>query len=232
MLTVYIGYDEREKIAFDVCCYTLRKYASKPVNIVPLKLDKLKAQGLITRHTIGMHDVVSDAPFSTEFSVSRFLVPLIHQNGWAIFMDCDMIFADDIYKILPLLASQYAVMCVKHKHAGDEGIKMDNCIQTKYSRKNWSSFMAFNCGHPANRRLSIDDINRRPGRDLHAFYWLHDSEIGELPTGYNWLVDVQPMPEDLIVAHYTLGGPWFDNRPEGLHDYVWNAEKEEMLNGH
>jgi len=230
MLTVYIGYDEREKVAYDVCCYTLKKYASMPVNIVPLKLDKLKAQGLITRLSIGMHDVVSDAPFSTDFSVSRFLVPLLNQDGWAIFMDCDMLFTDDVYKILPLLDDSKAVMCVQHQHAGDEVLKMDNCKQTKYSRKNWSSFMAFNCGHAANRRLSVDDINRRPGRDLHAFYWLNDGEIGELPTGFNWLVDVQPMPDNLIVAHYTLGGPWFDDKRYCTFYERWIAEWAEMQN--
>jgi len=79
MLSVYIGYDKREVIAWDVCSYTLGKYASKPVFVQPLKLDKLKGQGLITRNTIAKHDVVSDAALSTEFANSRFIVPLLQQ---------------------------------------------------------------------------------------------------------------------------------------------------------
>jgi hypothetical protein len=79
----------------------------------------------------------------------------------------------------------------------------------------------FNCDHPANRRLSLDDINNRPGRDLHAFYWLHDSEIGELSREWNWLVNVQPEPERPRIAHYTLGGPWFDDWVPQPYDELW-----------
>jgi hypothetical protein len=79
--------------------------------------------------------------------------------------------------------------------------------------------MLFNCDHPANRRLSLDDVNHRPGRDLHAFYWLHDDEIGELPGEYNWLVGLQPEPECPKIVHYTLGTP--DMVPESEHAGPW-----------
>ena len=46
-LTVYIGYDKREPVAYEVLKYSIQKYASEPVNIVPLNLDILKAKGLM-----------------------------------------------------------------------------------------------------------------------------------------------------------------------------------------
>ncbi len=106
-------------------------------------------------------------------------------------------------------------------HHGGSGTKMGGVVQTAYPRKNWSSVMLFNCDHPANRRLSLDDVNNRPGRDLHAFYWLHDSEIGELPPAWNWLVNVQPAPESVKIMHMTLGGPWMPNWEPAPHDEIW-----------
>jgi hypothetical protein len=113
-----------------------------------------------------------------------------------------------------------AVMVVKHNHYGS-GLKMAGMQQTAYQRKNWSSVMLFNCEHPANKRLSLRDVNERPGRDLHAFYWLHDSEIGDLPEQYNWLVGVQEKPESPKIAHYTLGGPWLKGWEPAAHDDLW-----------
>ena len=219
MLTVYIGFDSREPIAWEVCAHSLMKHASHPINIQPLKLDKLKSQGLITRPTHGKHDIISDAPLSTEFAASRFLVPIIHPAGWAIFMDCDMVFLDDIHSIE--LDNSKAVMCVQHEQEVMENFKMDGCLQTQYNRKNWSSFVAFNCDHPANRRLAIDDVNRRTGRELHSFYWLNDSEIGALDNRWNWLVNVQEKPENPAVAHFTLGGPWFADWYPRENDEIW-----------
>ena len=41
MLTVYVGFDTREPIAYDVAKYSIEKHASGPVNIQPLKLADL-----------------------------------------------------------------------------------------------------------------------------------------------------------------------------------------------
>lgn len=52
-------------------------------------------------------------------------------------------------------------------------------------------------------------VNSLPGRDLHRFCWLDDSEIGELDPGYNWLVGHSGEEIDQKVVHFTEGGPWF-----------------------
>lgn len=230
MLTVYIGYDKREPIAYEVLEYTIQKYASTPINIHPLKLKTLTNKQLITRPITTkdgvMVDLISKMPQSTEFAITRFLTPIIHQSGWAIFMDCDMILMDDINKIIPLLDDSKAVMVVKHDYVCNESSKMDHQPQTQYHKKNWSSFIAFNCDHPSNSKLTLTEINNQRGLWLHQFGWLHDDEIGELSPQWNWLVNVTDKPDDCIVAHFTLGGPWFENWQEQPYDWMWLDQLE------
>jgi hypothetical protein len=229
---IYIGYDPREDEAYRVAEFSLRRHASRPMTVTPLKLDRLQAQGLSQRpyriFRNSLWDVLSDAPCSTEFSNSRFLTPLLAQSGWALFIDCDMLFLGDAARLFALADPRYAVMCVKHRHAGDEGVKMDGCEQTVYPRKNWSSVMLFNCDHPANAGLTLDIVNGAPGRDLHRFCWLDDDEIGDLPPEWNWLVGVQPKPADVQLAHYTLGMPFMAGYERAEHSQLWWAERDRM----
>jgi hypothetical protein len=81
--------------------------------------------------------------------------------------------------------------------------------------------MLWNCDHPANQRLSLQDVNERPGRDLHRFYWLNDDEIGSLPREWNWLVNVTEKPKNPCIAHFTLGGPFTPGWLKADHDLIW-----------
>lgn len=168
------------------------------------------------------YDLPSNAPFSTEFATSRFLTPILAQSGWALFADCDVVFLRNVRDMLREIEPGKAVYVVKHWNHGG-GTKMDGKEQTVYRRKNWSSVMLFDCDHPANRRLTIEDVNRRPGRDLHAFYWLNDDEIGELDPAWNWLVNVEKQPAHTGIAHFTLGGPWFSDWKPAPNDEIWLA---------
>jgi hypothetical protein len=76
-----------------------------------------------------------------------------------------------------------------------------------YWRKNWSSFAIFNVDHPSNKALTLEAVNTLPGRDLHAFCWLKDEEIGGLDQSWNFLVgdtDPEVVPD---VIHFTSGCP-------------------------
>ncbi len=227
-MKIYIGYDPAEAEAYRVAEASLRRRSSIPVDVTPLCADRLAACGLLRRPADArggeLYDIRSNASQATEFAISRFLVPMLAQTGWALFIDCDMVFLGDVAELLELADPSKAVMVVKHKHAPTEAEKMCGKTQTTYPRKNWSSVMLFNCDHPANRRLSLDDVNHRPGRDLHAFYWLHDSEIGELPPAWNWLVNIQQKPSAPKLAHFSLGGPWFPEWAGAEHDDIWFRE--------
>lgn len=97
---------------------------------------------------------------------------------------------------------------MKHEHKPANLVKMDNQIQTSYPCKNWSSFILWNCGHEANRRLDPAYINTARGLDLHQFKWLSHDLIGDLPVGWNYLVGHTPPGQGIPkAAHFTDGTP-------------------------
>lgn len=217
--SIWIGYDGREAEAFAACRQSIRTRLNVPIPIFGIVLDKLRADGLYNRPTERrgnqLWDVISGAPMATEFAISRFLVPHLSGGGQALFMDCDMLVRTNLARVFDLCEPSKAVWCVKHNHEPANAVKMDNQVQTKYPRKNWSSFMVFN-DHVANKALTPDLINRLPGRDLHRFCWLDDEEIGELSPDWNFLVGHTDPKIDPKVVHFTDGGPWmagYENVP-------------------
>lgn len=227
-MRVYIGFDGSEARAYDVAVSSLRRRASAPVEVIPLRADRLASTGLLRRPTDtrdGIYDLISNARASTEFAISRFIVPHLGQSGFVLFCDCDVLFMADVAELFALADARYAVQLVKHHHRPTSDTKMVTATQTAYGRKNWSSVMLWNCDHPANQRLSLGEVNARRGLELHQFYWLHDSEIGELPAGWNWLVNEMEQPAGAKLAHFTNGGPWLPGWEPRPHDELWLAEE-------
>jgi hypothetical protein len=226
-VSVYIGFDQKQAEAYAVTACSLRRRASVPVKITPVDSRRLAGCGLLRRPTDlrgAIYDIHSNAECSTEFAISRFLVPHLAQTGFALFVDCDVVFLADVAELFALADKRYAVQVVAHEHIGG-GKKMDGRNQSSYPRKNQSSVMIFNCDHTANQRLSIQDVNERPGRDLHRFYWLNDAEIGPLPMEWNWLVGVKPKPANPKLAHFTLGVPGLTASIATEHDSIWINER-------
>lgn len=220
-LNVYIGYDGwSSQAAYDVCEHTLLKTASIPLNIICLDLDWLRRIGLYTRTFYEVdeqrYDAIDGKPFSTDFSFSRFLVPMLQPEGWAVFCDQDFLWRADIAELIALADDNMPALCVHHKHAPTEESKMDGQKQTIYGRKNWSSLTLWNCAHPANERLSVRDVNTRPGQWLHGMRWLRDDEIGTLPVNWNWLDGSSDLMIEPAAVHFTRGTPdmrgWRDTR--------------------
>ncbi len=217
-LDVFVGWDSREPIAYEVAKASLEAAASIPVRVVPIKLAELVARGAYTREV--------DPLASTEFTYSRFFTPwLANYEGWALFCDCDFLFFGDVAELLKYRDPDKAVACVHHDYTPKEGLKMDGKIQTSYPRKNWSSFMLFNCGHPSTRRLTPDLINRESGAYLHRMQWAEDSEIGEIPLSWNWLEGWNEKPDHgrPHAVHFTNGGPWFRDWQDVDYAAEWKA---------
>lgn len=209
--SVWIGFDPREIAAFAVARHSLQRCVRTPVPVRGLVLSELRERGLYTRPTSikdgRLWDDISGAPMSTEFAISRFLVPHLAESGWAVFMDSDMLIRSDLFRMFDQCRPEKAVMVVKHNYAPPEGLKMDGQVQTTYARKNWSSVIAFNCDHRANQALTVELVNSLPGRDLHRFCWLDDSEIGELDQSWNWLVGHSKKDVNPNIVHFTEGLP-------------------------
>jgi hypothetical protein len=230
-MRVYIGYDEREPRAVEVAVKTLRKVTNDEIEPELLNADRLAAHGLLRRvsdHRGGQdYDLLSNAPKSTRFAISRFLTPILCQQGFALFVDCDIIFREDPRRMLAEIDAIHAVNVVKHNYVPASEWKMVNQRNVGYHRKNWSSVMLFNCDHQANRRLSIRDVNERRGLEMHQFYWLHGSEIGDLHRRWNWLVGEQEPPAGGGgIAHFTLGGPFTEGWKGAEHDELWHQAAE------
>ena len=222
--TFFIGYDSKEDIAYRVCKQSLLKKTSIPIKVLSLKLYELVAKKFYNR-TI-------DPLASTEFTYSRFLVPsLMNYKGWAVFCDCDFIFLDDVAKLFEGLNQEKAVYCVKHDYTPKEKHKMDGQQQTIYPRKNWSSFIVFNCAHPSNRKLDIKTVNSESGSYLHQFKWLNDNEIGALDERWNWLEGWTSNHNNKkpFAVHYTRGGPWFDEWQDVEFAEEWINERDLYL---
>lgn len=217
-LTVYIGWDSREDIAYQVARESLLDHASIDVEVKPIKLQDLVDQGVYTREV--------DPLAATEFTYSRFFTPWLNgHKGWALFVDCDFLFFGDVAELLEFRDDSKAVCCVHHDYTPKETVKMDGKVQTNYPRKNWSSCMLFNCAHPSTRKLTPELINAQTGAFLHRMQWAADAEIGALPEVWNWLEGWNETPPGGFpkAVHYTNGGPWFKNWQEVAYADKWLA---------
>ena len=227
-IPVFIGYDPHERAAVNVLADSLVQHSSRPLAITPIVARQLN--GVLTRPR-NPHQ-------STEFSFSRFLVPwLMDYQGWAIFMDCDMLARADIAELWDQRDDRHALMVVQHNHVPREPVKFLGALQTRYDRKNWSSLMLFQC----NRCTALTPayVNSASGLDLHRFAWLPpDASIGALPMGrWNHLIDVQPPATAAAseggpaLVHWTLGGPWFrqSRTGGGVLAAEWLAARDEAV---
>jgi len=204
MNRVFIGYDSREDIAYQVLKYSIEQHASRSLDIRPLKIAQLDFH---------RHDPLA----STEFTFTRFLVPsLCDYQGLALFMDCDMVALADLNQLFDLDMSGLALRVVKHDYRPTATVKMDGKVQTVYPRKNWSSFMLMNC---AKLKLwTREAVETKPPSWLHRFEGIPDDEIGELPFTWNVL---DRYDNDTQLIHYTEGGPWFEKYKDHPYGDVW-----------
>ena len=226
-MRIYIGHDPREVRSFKVAMASAQNFGSYAEGIYD---ERLRACGMLSRpmDTRGqLWDIHSGAPQSTRFAIARFFAPLLAHSGWCLFADGDVIFLRDPKLLVQYMDQKYAVMVVKHQLGQVGGTKMDGQVQTNYPRKLWSSVILFNCDHPGNRRLNLQMLNSWPGRDLHAFSWLADEEIGSLPGEWNWLVGLQDKPESPAIAHYTLGTP--ELVPDCEYAEIWHDAARQLL---
>jgi hypothetical protein len=213
-MKIYIGYDPRpvEAQAFKVAEKSIANRLSAPTSVERVDMKALIEAGLYTRPTeirdAGLWDVISDAPMSTEFAISRFLVPHLAGSGWALFVDGDVMARTDVLQILKEADTSKACMVVKHRnYTPVSTTKMDGQAQTKYQRKNWSSVVLWNCDHPGTRKLTPEIVNSERGLTLHQFGWLGVDDIGELDPKWNWLVGYSGADIDPAIVHFTDGTP-------------------------
>jgi len=219
VFNVHIGFDPREAAALYTLSHSILRRASIPVSIAPLMQSQLRK--VYTR---------SRGPTeSTEFSLTRFLVPLLSgYRGWSLFMDCDMLCRVDIAGLAAEAERQpdKAVLVCRHDYVPKTERKFLDQVQTRYPRKNWSSLMLFN--NERCRALTADYVNRASGLELHRFGWTDEGAIGALPLEWNWLVGEYDYNPAAKIVHFTIGGPYFEKYRECDYAAEWFAEYEAM----
>ncbi len=221
MINIFIGYDNKERVAYNVLSHSIIQNSTKPVAITPIALNNLKDDFVRERNSLS----------STEFSFSRFMIPhLMNYQGWALFMDCDMLMFEDIAELWRMRDDSKAIQVCKHDYTPKTDTKFLGQVQTKYPKKNWSSFMLMNCKKCTT--LTPDYVNKASGLELHQFKWLESEElIGELPLEWNWLVGEYEHKKDVKNIHYTEGGPWFTDYRECDYAEDWFKNHDECMLG-
>jgi len=124
-MKVFIGYDPRQPIAFQVLAHSIASRASRPVAITRLQLDQLpiKRTGL------------------TQFTYSRYIVPyLCNYEGEALFLDADMLCLGDIADLFLMCHNRFDSVSV---------------VKNPRLRFEWPSLMFFNNAHCKNLTLDV-----------------------------------------------------------------------------
>ncbi len=197
MLKIFIGYDERQPVAYNVLQHSIITRTSKPLAISPIILRTLpNAKELSERRSL------------TPFTYSRFMVPwLCDYEGWALFLDIDMIVLDDISKLFDMADERYAVHVSKNDY-----------------RMEWASAILFNCSQC--KILTPEYVNTFKG--LHRIEWLEEKLIGDFPREWNHLVGYDKKRQDAKLVHYTQGIPCFDETASSEYKKEWDNEFNTM----
>lgn len=190
MLRIMIGYDVRQPLSYNVLQHSIYRRSSKPVAITPLDIRTLpiKREGL------------------TSFTYSRYLVPwLCNYDGFALFLDSDMLVLGDIAEIFSQANDEFAVMVVKNKQ-----------------RFEWPSLMLFNC---AKCKVLTPEYVEKYGSP-QDFGWANGA-VGELPAEWNHCCEYD-VPGPAKLAHYTQGVPIWTETRDCEYGEEWMAEMADM----
>ena len=209
MINIFIGFDEGEKVSYHILSESIRRQSSVPVSITPLCLSNLPE----FRRELQTNQ-------STEFAFSRFLVPYLSEyKGWSLFLDCDMMFRDDIKNLWDIIDEDKSIMCCKHDYIPKQNVKFRGAKNEAFPKKNWSSFMLMN--NQRCKMLTKEYVETASGLELHQFKWTHEENVGELPLEWNWLVGEYNYNKNAKNVHWTLGGPYFKDYKNSEYADEW-----------
>ena len=216
MIRVFIGQDDVENVAYHVLCNSIIRNSTQPVSITPIKRTHLK----------DVYNRPEDPRSSNEFTYIRFLVPyLCDYEGYAIFIDCDMLVTEDITDLWNY-REQAMVSCVQHDYTPKDQVKFLGMTQYAYPRKNWSSVMVFDCAKC--EVLTPEYVNTASPAALHRMNWA-DGDIGEIDPKWNWLLGEYEDRDDAALYHYTVGGPYFDEYIDCDQAQRWMDELQRTI---
>lgn len=199
-MRIYIGYDHRQPLAYNVCQHSIHRHASKPVDVQPLMLRKMPIQrkGL------------------TDFTFSRYLVPYLDGYlGSALFLDADIIVRDDIFKLYEIVGEP-----IENSHLSEEKyaeLPSAWVVKNKKVRFEWPSVMYFNSWKCHS--LTPEYVEKDNPQTLE---WAR--KIGELPKEWNHCVGYDEPNPDAKIIHFTQGIPCWPETRDCEYAEKWNEE--------
>lgn len=120
---IFIGFDPRQPLAYNVLQSSIMRHAAVPVAITPLVLRTLpiRRRGL------------------TEFTFSRYLVPWLCQyRGRAVFMDADMVVSGDVAELFAAADDSAAVSVMQDQPTFEwPSLMVFNCDQCQQLTPEW-----------------------------------------------------------------------------------------------
>jgi hypothetical protein len=236
---VFVGYDERQDLAFKACRQSIYDVSKdEDVRVIPVCHRLLRQSGMFIREWITRADGVTidkmdGRPFSTNFAFTRFLVPMMvdtifgyKNSDPAVFVDSDFIFRESPTKMIE--ESDFntkPVSVVKHNYTAPGGTKMDRQPQADYNRKLWSSLMIFNMKF-AGYFPTLREVNEKSGSWLHQFSWIPDKYIGDIPERWNYIPthsESRVQQHNIGAVHYTEG-TFLTTETRNYEDqYLWQT---------
>lgn len=173
---VYIARDERQTVAFHVAVESAMSHLCAPLSFIPLESRFLPLE--------------RDEPSPAYFA--RMLVPwLCNFEGWALFMEPDMLVRADLNEVFDAADPRYAIMHPRSSEPAE-----------------WTSLMLFNCGHEALRSLTPEFVGDADAlKSTELLFWLDSSVLGELPPEWNHTVAYDVPNARARIAHFPLGVP-------------------------
>lgn len=195
MLRIFVGVDDRQPLSYNVLHHSIVRHATVPVAVTPLRLSTLPIQrkGL------------------TEFTYTRYLVPwLCDFQGWALFLDSDMLVLGDINELFQKADDQYAVMVVQNK-----------------MRFEWPSLMLFNC---KKCEILTPSYVEKYGSPQDMSWAGGMPGVGNLPAEWNHCSNYDsPNGAQPKLVHYTQGIPCWHETADSDFAAEWIAERDDML---
>jgi len=211
--SVFVGFDERQPVAYNVLQHSLRRYSRGRVQVEALMLDKLP----IERRGL------------TQFTYSRFLVPyLCNYEGAAIFMDADVVVQGDIAELLAQADGVSAVQVMKEQHKFEwASVMLFNCANCKILTPEYID-------DPKHKLLELDwgkvgeftpewnhCVNRMPPTEAKLYHFTEGvpiwDEVRGSPLDQIWLDEYADM--NMTVPWVELMGNSVHARPV-LHRFL------------
>lgn len=181
---VFIGVNEGEQEAADLCRWSILEHSTLPVQIEFLHHNQLRDQNLLDREADSINDL----------DISKFFIPhLCDYRGLALYCSANFIWTIDIREVFRFENTRMSLAYVKHD-----------------SRKFCNDLLLFNCSHEDCTKLETKNLNSKSVDWITQHKWCGQNCSMTLNFDYNWIVGINTEPDDGApkILNFAVDKPW------------------------